>query len=54
MLKLPIIFKKLKIKKLKMSLVSIETLIEGAISGNLVSFPTDTVPALGLFLKKQI
>ena len=29
-----------------MRLVSIETLIEGAISGNLVSFPTDTVPAL--------
>ncbi|MGD1704373.1 L-threonylcarbamoyladenylate synthase [Dapis sp. BLCC M229] len=29
-----------------MSLVSIETLIKGAISGNLVSFPTDTVPAL--------
>ncbi len=29
-----------------MSLVSIEILIEGAISGNLVSFPTDTVPAL--------
>ena len=29
-----------------MSLVSIEFLIEGAISGNLVSFPTDTVPAL--------
>ncbi|MEB3341316.1 L-threonylcarbamoyladenylate synthase [Okeania sp.] len=29
-----------------MNLVSIEILIEGAISGNLVSFPTDTVPAL--------
>lgn len=29
-----------------MSLVSIESLIQGAISGNLVSFPTDTVPAL--------
>lgn len=26
--------------------VSIDTLIQGAISGNLVSFPTDTVPAL--------
>ena len=29
-----------------MSLVCIETLIEGAISGIVVSFPTDTVPAL--------
>lgn len=29
-----------------MVLVSIDTLIQGAISGNLVSFPTDTVPAL--------
>ena len=29
-----------------MSLVCIETLIEGAISGRVVSFPTDTVPAL--------
>ncbi|MCL2925387.1 MAG: L-threonylcarbamoyladenylate synthase [Trichodesmium sp. MAG_R04] len=29
-----------------MSLVCIETLIEGAISGKVVSFPTDTVPAL--------
>ncbi len=27
-------------------LVSIDTLIQGAISGSLVSFPTDTVPAL--------
>ncbi|MGK7922046.1 MAG: L-threonylcarbamoyladenylate synthase [Trichodesmium sp.] len=30
-----------------MTLVSIETLIEGAISGKVVSFPTDTVPGLG-------
>ncbi len=29
-----------------MSLVPIDILIEGAISGSLVSFPTDTVPAL--------
>jgi len=29
-----------------MSLVCIETLIEGAISGRVVSFPTETVPAL--------
>lgn len=28
--------------------VSIDTLIQGAISGNLVSFPTDTVPALAV------
>ncbi|NES78551.1 MULTISPECIES: L-threonylcarbamoyladenylate synthase [Okeania] len=35
-----------------MSLVSIETLIKGAISGNLVSFPTDTVPALAALPQK--
>ncbi len=29
-----------------MSLRSVETLVQGAISGNLISFPTDTVPAL--------
>jgi len=29
-----------------MNLVPIETLIEGAISGSIISFPTDTVPAL--------
>ncbi|NES66435.1 MAG: Sua5/YciO/YrdC/YwlC family protein, partial [Okeania sp. SIO2D1] len=35
-----------------MNLVSIETLIEGAVSGNLVSFPTDTVPALAALPQK--
>ena len=33
-------------KNKNMNLVPIETLIEGAISGKIVSFPTDTVPAL--------
>lgn len=31
-----------------MSLVSTQQLIEGAIAGNVVSFPTDTVPALAV------
>lgn len=31
-----------------MAQVSLETIIEGAISGKLVSFPTDTVPALAV------
>ena len=33
-------------------LVSIDILIQGAISGNLVSFPTDTVPALATIPNK--